>query len=335
MIKKLIYIFFVAFITVAFVRCKNDVKILAPYKDIPVVYGLLDQNDTVHYIRINKAYEGVGNALTMAQQYDSINYPAGTLSVQLQDASQNTTTTLDTTSAIPVSVGVFSYPYQVLYKTSQVLDSTHTYNLIITNKKTGRVVTGSTKLLPDVAITSPPQFMSGVSIDFDPDTAIGTMLQWRSNARAVIYQLTIRFNYYEINTSTNDTTNDYVDFTYAPQTTPSPVSGYTMTYLLLNGPAFLQFLKGSISAVNGRPLVRKAKNVLILFSSGSLDFNTYIQLSQPSLTVNQEKPFFTDLKNAIGIFTARHTQTALKPISPITQNMIDTSTLIRPLNFKP
>src|SRR5580693_7557175 len=95
--------------------CNNDLKILAPYKDITVVYGLIDQNDTVHYIRINKAFEGIGNAYTMAMQYDSIYYPVGNISAVIEDSSPTTnsivnTLKLDTTTTIPLSPGVFSYP---------------------------------------------------------------------------------------------------------------------------------------------------------------------------------------------------------------------------------
>src|SRR5579872_6243382 len=115
--KKIISFCIIAILLLA---CNNKLNILLPYKDITVVYGLLDQSDSVHYIRINKAFEGNGNAQVMAQQYDSINYPPGTLSVSLQDYNNGTlvrTIKLDTTYSIPVSPGVFSYPKQVEYYT--------------------------------------------------------------------------------------------------------------------------------------------------------------------------------------------------------------------------
>src|ERR1700722_992454 len=93
------------FIILLFIACNNKLNIDAPYKDITVVYGLLDQNDSAHYIRINKAFLGIGNALTMAQQYDSINYPTGTLTVILKDFDVNgdsTTIPLNPTMSIPV-----------------------------------------------------------------------------------------------------------------------------------------------------------------------------------------------------------------------------------------
>ena len=36
--------------------CSKDFKIDAPYKDITIVYGLLNISDTAHYVIIHKAF---------------------------------------------------------------------------------------------------------------------------------------------------------------------------------------------------------------------------------------------------------------------------------------
>ena len=56
---------------------KKTFNINAEWQDITVVYGLLDQSRFHHYIRVNKAFLGNGNALTMAKNFDSTNYPQG------------------------------------------------------------------------------------------------------------------------------------------------------------------------------------------------------------------------------------------------------------------
>src|SRR5580658_5249734 len=76
--------------------CNNNLKILAPYKDVTIVYGLMDQSDPIHYFRINKAFEGAGNAYTMATNYDSIYYPIGTIHAYIEDSSTITNTIVDT-----------------------------------------------------------------------------------------------------------------------------------------------------------------------------------------------------------------------------------------------
>src|SRR5678809_747569 len=102
--------------------CSTDIDLLEDYKPITVVYGLLNVSDSIQYIKINKAFLGEGNALVMAQQSDSINYKPGELMVRLQELNPSTgevlaTLNCDTTTQILKDDGLFSNPYQILYKT--------------------------------------------------------------------------------------------------------------------------------------------------------------------------------------------------------------------------
>ena len=61
------------------VSCSTDVDIYADYKDIPVVYGLIESTADTNYVKITKSYCGSNdnpiNALEVAPIYDSSNYP--------------------------------------------------------------------------------------------------------------------------------------------------------------------------------------------------------------------------------------------------------------------
>ncbi len=309
--------------------CNEKLNLLAPYKDITVVYGLLDQNDTTHYIRINKAYEGPGNALTMAQQYDSINYPPGTLNVILQDydiyGNLAATIPLKTTMGIAVVSGTFSYPNQIEYYTKAILNPNDTYKLVITNVKTGKVVTGSTYLLSDIA----PSI--GVSNNFPLSwvAIYPTSISWTTVPSAAIYQMTLRFFYSEM--SGANTTHHSVDWVFPPENATNNLGGQTLVYTY-NGTGFLQFLKSSISPAPAG-VTRTADSIEMRFSSGSTDFQTYSNLSQPSLGVNQNQPFYTDLTNGIGIFTSRHTQVFNKLFSGVDLDSIQSDALTSNLGF--
>ena len=71
-------------ITVLFNSCKNDLKILAPYKETVSVYALLNPQEKRQYVRLNKIFLGEGNAYVMAQVTDSVNYRQGVLSVTME-----------------------------------------------------------------------------------------------------------------------------------------------------------------------------------------------------------------------------------------------------------
>ncbi|HXB11818.1 MAG TPA: hypothetical protein VNZ45_07525 [Bacteroidia bacterium] len=325
MSKHILSILGLAFAAIALTGCSNKLNIDAPYKDVTVVYGLLDQNDTTHYIRINKAFLGQGNANTMAQQYDSINYPAGELTVQLQDLSSSATVTLGTTMAISVAPGIFSYPNQIEYYTNEILNPNDQYKLIITNNKSGNVVTGTTSLLSDVSLSN-----IGTN-NFSVGWFYPIQVTWNSVAGGDIYQLSIRFYYTETIASVSMVR--YVDWVFPPIVTAGNGGG---EYLTQNytGQGLLQFLHALIPpAIAGE--TRTGDSVHITMATGSQDFSTYESLSQPSLGINQDKPFFTDLTNGIGIFSARHTQTFSRTVTNPVDDSISTDPLTSNLGFLP
>lgn len=310
--------------------CNNNLNLLAPYKDITVVYGLLDQNDTTHYVRINKAVEGAGNALTMAQQYDSINYPIGTLTVILQDfdiyGDQPVTIPLKTTMGIYVSPGIFSYPNQVEYYTKAILNPNDTYKLVITNNNTGKVITGSTTLLSDINPTVGSNILPLSWVSKYPTTISFTTI-----ANGAIYQMAIRFFYTEKQGSNSNLHS--IDWVFPPQTPSSNLVGQTLAFVY-TGDDFLQFLKSAIQPASAG-VTRVADSAEMRFSIGSTDFQTYSALSQPALGVNQNTPFYTDLTNGIGIFSARHTQVFGKTFSTADLDSIQSNSLTSNLGFVP
>ena len=76
------------------VSCSTDFDTTADYKEVMVVYGLLNQYDSVQYIKVNKAFLGDGNALIMAENSDSINY-GDILDVTLEKIDNGTFGTCD------------------------------------------------------------------------------------------------------------------------------------------------------------------------------------------------------------------------------------------------
>ena len=186
-----------AFILLGLASCKNSLNVQAPYKDVTIVYGLLDQNDPVHYFRINKGFEGNGNAYTMAMQYDSIYYPVGTIQAVLQDSNPTTNTivntiTLDTSTTIPLGPGTFSYPKQLLYYTNTTLNPNDYYNLILTNTKTGKKIRGSTSLLQDMDLQAPVVLLV-VLLPLEMPHIL--QINWNSSPNGRIYQMSLLFYY--------------------------------------------------------------------------------------------------------------------------------------------
>jgi hypothetical protein len=51
--------------------CNEKIDLLGDYQETAVVYGLLDHADSLHYIKITRAFIGPGSAVDLAQISDS------------------------------------------------------------------------------------------------------------------------------------------------------------------------------------------------------------------------------------------------------------------------
>jgi len=67
-------VFLLLFLLLILSACNDDFPINSEWKDITIVYGLLNASDTVQYIKINKAFLGEGDVYAMAREADSIQY---------------------------------------------------------------------------------------------------------------------------------------------------------------------------------------------------------------------------------------------------------------------
>ena len=63
-------IFALATLTLLF-SCSEKIDLIGDFKETAVVYGLLDHSDSMHYVKITRAFIGPGNALELAQIEDS------------------------------------------------------------------------------------------------------------------------------------------------------------------------------------------------------------------------------------------------------------------------
>lgn len=290
--------------------CSTDLTVIDDYKDIAIVYGLLNQNDTAQYIKINKAFLGAGNALQMATVYDSVTYK--NLRVELErwknGSKVGASIKLNPDFSIPKPSGTFSSPLQMLYKTKSPLFEDSEYKLVITDTIKGNVVRGSTAMVQSIASLSKP-FSS--TFNFTNKT-IPFKIEWVSVPNGKMYGVTLRFYYIEKNVTTSQIdSSKYVDWVFANQNSQTTLGGQAMSVEFL-GNDFFGFLKSQL-APPASNIQRYVKNVSahhfdIIFTVGTEDLATYISVSQPATGLLQEKPQYTNLDNGYGVFAARYTK---------------------------
>lgn len=82
--NKILYIGLFIISAFSFASCKNNLDVLAPGEESVSVYGILNADEPVQKIRINKVFLTSGDAIAAGQDANQINYGPGELLVSLE-----------------------------------------------------------------------------------------------------------------------------------------------------------------------------------------------------------------------------------------------------------
>lgn len=107
----------------ALIGCSTDFDLYADYKQMPIVYGLLDVHADTNFIKISRSFYTQGDAYQVAVNPDSSNYP-GKLDVRLVEYCNDDSIReiiLDTITKHNKEQGIFYAPDQKLYYTTERL----------------------------------------------------------------------------------------------------------------------------------------------------------------------------------------------------------------------
>lgn len=383
-----LYIGLLATALISLSSCKNDLDVLAPGEETVSVYGVLNPNESVQNIRINKVYLTNGDVLAAGQNADQINYGAGELEVSLErylDGTQMNVNTLNgvitsgspdsdkrivlTETVVTTSSGLFN-TNQRIWQTNKklfVAQATSTkpnpkteYKLKIKIIKTGREITSQATLIDSVkpyssmpfiyVINSNPQFSYPMHCGYILDVPAGTgtkqvayvdysnltatsllKIKFKSIANAKLYDVVMRFHYKNISFG-DDTTAHYVDFNFATLKSSSLVGGDPME-VSFKAVDFYRNLASEIAKKNQTGVKTRVSHYMeYIIYSGDENLNTFLQVNQPSNTIAQDKPNYTNINGGVGIFACRSKSSITKElwsefIDEISNNSITNSLL--------
>jgi len=291
--------------------CSTDFNVAAPWKDITIVYGLLDQTDTAQYIKVGKAFlDPETDAYQIAQIPDSLYYQ--NLEVELQEYQNGQlkkTITLEKVDGnlegLVKDTGIFAQAPNYLYKTKEILNQNSLYTLVITEPDSGKTVTASTEIVNDFTILRP---QAQYKINFLPNSAYSS--SWLSAEDGKIYGLVIRFFYREYSFS-NPTAYEMksIDWTIFTNKRSINTNGGEQMDQDIQGDEFYTFLNSVIP--DDQSKFRKTDHVDFLFSVGGETLDTYneVTIAQQGLTSGQVLPTYTNVDNGLGLFSSRFHKT--------------------------
>ena len=288
----------------ALVSCRNDLEVMAPYKNIPVVYCVISPGDTMQYLRLEKSFLGEASALEMASHNDSIYYPAAEISLERWADGQLKESMDMLPTELPVrDSGIFSSRPNRLYRLSSAIRAGSEYHLSIRIPSTGAEVTATTHTIGDFKVVKPEGFKKTLPFSSYDNYQI---VQWITSPFTRIYQLTLRFHYLEV--SGSDTTNLSADWNIGQFISKLTDGGEILETEILQRNFYKWIGNRLRTPVNGIHRLAAKKAVDFVFTVGGDDLYTYLEIYKDDSGLPKEKPVFTNLTNAIGLFAARHIQ---------------------------
>lgn len=312
--KNYFTLFGLIFLLVLMSSCKDDINLVGTFKETAIVYGLLDQADSVHLIKINRAFIGPGNALEIAKIPDS-SYFSDLNATIYECVGKDTLRSWilkDTIVESKSTNGTFYAPTEKVYGFNEKnLNTEATYKLkIVIYKGTSKEfnVTGETKLVSGIQsgqsnVGNSFEFYS-VDANASKYTTANVIVSNTGNSARVNASLTLNYDEYQDNTLINSVSIPW-------NTGEAEVSPNTSYSTIIQGKFFYELIRDNASS---NPLInkRKFKSIVITLTGGSEDFNNYINANKVSNSLVQTKPTFTNLKisndnNVVGIFSARQT----------------------------
>lgn len=292
--------------------CSDDFKIASPYKNITVVYGLLNMGDTAHYVRIQKAFMDENkSAVDMAKVADSSFYASLDVKIQELNSGGAVISTIPlqrvdlTNEGYPKDTGAFYNTPSYAYKFKYALNATNKYKLVIANSASGEkdsavtnVITNSASELRVIEWGDPLfklEFSRSQSF-FDVSLVLPT--------GATTVQGIVRFHWVDSNIVTGASAQRSADFSVQQKDLGG---GATLT-LKVQNLYFYDFLKTAM----GTPapnVYRYMKNSdMILYVAGE-EYTRYKNLNSNNggLTANEIRPTYTNIRgeNVLGIFSTR------------------------------
>lgn len=329
--KKIKFFGGLIFLLASLMSCNDKIDLIGDFQETAVVYGLLDQADSIHYIRINRAFIGPGNSLEFANIPDSNYFDQVDATItEIINGNQTREWILkDTLVENKDTNGVFYSPEQKLYyfitkkcnaDGSQALHSASQADLLNSLNENAKYkihisvnggkfeVDGETDLVKD--ITSPT--VDPVSFRFDYIENDGSYASNSIKANvgnSYIINTALEVAFQEFGAST--TLKKFKWTLGEGDVVPNGFKVFTMP-----GENFYNLIKQNCSD-DPSIFKRRIYSIKATITGGSEDLYNYIAVSQPSSSIAQNKPTYTNLTvsevaRVVGIFSSRYTYSVEK-----------------------
>ena len=315
--KKIQFFLSMLLLTGIFASCSTDVELYADYKDIPVVYGLIDATQDTNFVRINRAFSSSNdnpiNANEVALIADSCNY-TGKLEAKIieyksgfgnQYSATGRVFELDTMTIHDKEAGVFYSPHQKVYYTTGNFKrneggTKYKYRLFVV--KANDTITSETGIVGGNnyrIITNQATFMV-------EDNSNPAKITFTPAENAAFYDVKMVFNYKEKHGQTIE--DKQVKWNFGSKSINDLASTYE------DGHYYVSYSVNSLfnllsDAIGGDTInvtrYFDAKPIDIMIAAGGEELYNYIQVNSQAGGLSQSVPDYTNVNGGYGVFSSR------------------------------
>jgi hypothetical protein len=306
--------------------CSTDINLNAPYKAVPVVFGLIDQSADTQYIKINKSFAGDGNNTTYAGINDSLLFTNLSAEVkEINNGTVNNSFPLQSKWVKNIEEGIFYGDSQkVYYFVPAAINPNASYQLSGTANEGSIEFAGNTKPVGTLTFTTlfrnnitpivPVTNNSNSGIKFATANSstnnqyLNVTATWLSVTNGKRYEFELHFFYFEHSTN-NGVQRKMINWKFGSQTTTNINGGSSMSQEI-RGDAFYQMIQSRLANnPNEANIIKRVPDRFeFVVTVVDEDMNTFIEVNRPSMGIVTERPSFTNIEGGLGIFAARYTE---------------------------
>lgn len=296
--------------------CDDTLDINADYVETPVVYGLINQDDQTHLVKVNKLYQTTDNALVAAQDESIQTYE--NLQAVVKMVNPNTGDTIATYPLMDTIItdrdsGTFYYPNQKMYYFNAQINQFNVYYFEMI-KEDGGKATAETRIINSdgVRVLSTPNQWGG-GVPFYNATGVST-IQFDVNVPlyARSYEVKMSFSYLDVYhdgtvSDTNTITNSLGFFDLG-----TPVLGkpFQQEELEFSGIVLYNMVARDVPDIADDPevavrIVDLSNCIEFSIWMANEEFSTFRELNQPSSSLLDENPFYGNVNGGEGLFANR------------------------------
>ena len=291
-----IAIFLMFISSMFFSACENEVNINADYKETIVIYALLDPEDSIQYIKVNKAYLNVGiGALEAAKISDSLYLDSAR--VQLKRLSTGQLIICNAEEGPKKDSGIFANNKNILWVTREKIYPNEEYEITVTNPLTKTKAVSVTKTVGPAKIRAP--FIDQTNIFSVGPEYINVVYVTATNA----FSYDVQFHVFYEEFSTADTGKKITKMATWKMITNLLVANNSDVRRQIPRLSFIQFLQNSITASPN--LKHRIKWVGITMYGANQTLIDYISVNEPSIGIVQKQADYTNITGGYGLFASR------------------------------